>query len=151
MVKKKLSKKKKNVSKKTLGGGKKNIVSRKLSPRNKISKKLSPRKRFKIIKRKTEKKRYAKMKGGKKRSRTQRGGMMDADEDAGGPAGADVMDLNEDVSAISWSELFFNDYQQSTCQCGIHQGIRVMVDFKPRGWDLGGVTSIRNFTPKGIL
>ena len=151
MVKKKLYKKKKNVSKKTLGGGKKNIVSRKLSPRNKISKKLSPRKRFKIIKRKTEKKRYAKMKGGKKRSRTQRGGM-----DAGGPAGGqdadeDVMDLGEDVSAISWSDLFFNDYQTSTCQCGIHQGITDMDDFKPRGWDSGGVTSIRNFTPKGIV
>ena len=74
MVKKKLSKNKKNFSKKTLGGGKKNIVSSKLSPMKKMSKKLSPRKRFKIKKRKTEKKMNAKMKGGKKRSRKQRGG-----------------------------------------------------------------------------
>jgi hypothetical protein len=69
MVKKKLSKNKKNFSKKTLGGGKKNIVSSKLSPMKKMS-----RKRFKIKKRKTEKKMNAKMKGGKKRSRKQRGG-----------------------------------------------------------------------------
>ena len=56
MVRKRLSKKNK-IQKKSLGGGKKNIVSRKLSPRKKMSRKLSPRKRFKGGKRNTQKKR----------------------------------------------------------------------------------------------
>ena len=98
MVKKKLSKNKKNFSKKTLGGGKKNIVSSKLSPMKKMSKKLSPRKRFKIKKRKTEKKMNAKMKGGKKRSRKQRGGAAAADS-VGVGVGAAMWGKDEDEDA----------------------------------------------------
>ena len=91
MVRKRLSKKNKiqrlsknnKNPKKTLGGGKK----------NKVSRKLSPRKRFKEGKRKTQKKRYAKMKGGKKRSRKQRGG-------AAAPAKCRKMITNPDGSEI---------------------------------------------------